>query len=115
MLMQPLLNHIQHRTGCTVAVIRHVYGVAVHEIEAEYRQFAGIKVRDCDIKYINEYQVSNLHQFFIVKEEKIQERRLRRRSNKMARYIIIAAISLSIWLISLYFSPAYHTVVWSQA
>jgi hypothetical protein len=107
-----ITSHWLHR--CTVAVIRHAHGVAVDEIEKEYRKFAGDKVRDCDIKYINEDQVSSLHHFYVVKEEKIQEHHLRRRSSKMARYIVIAGILLGIWLTSLYMFPAYNSM-WSQA
>jgi len=109
----PLLihcNHGKHRTGCVVAVIRHAHGVAVSEIEKEYRKFAGEKVRECDIKYIKEYQVSSLHHFHVAKEEKIQQHRRRRRSSKMARYIVIAGISVSVWLTSLYLFPAYKSM-----
>ncbi|TVY82453.1 Tyrosine-protein phosphatase DSP1, partial [Lachnellula suecica] len=112
----PLLihcNHGKHRTGCTVAVVRHLHGFEVAEIEREYRKFAGEKARECDLKYITEYQVSSLRHFLVVKDEELQALRSSRRSNKMARFIFIAAVSLGIWTATLIFLPAYNAL-WIQ-
>lgn len=40
--------------------MRHVTGWNVESVLEEYRGYAEPKVRDCDVKYIKEYQVSNL-------------------------------------------------------
>ncbi|KAG9240393.1 tyrosine phosphatase family-domain-containing protein [Calycina marina] len=59
----PLLihcNHGKHRTGCAVAVVRLVHGWPVEHVIDEYRGYAEPKIRDCDLKYIREYEVSSL-------------------------------------------------------
>ncbi|PMD44017.1 hypothetical protein L207DRAFT_525387 [Hyaloscypha variabilis F] len=57
-------NHGKHRTGCAVAVLRHVTGWNLDSVLEEYRAYAEPKVRECDVTYIKEYQVSNLQGLF---------------------------------------------------
>lgn len=63
----PLLihcNHGKHRTGCAIAVLRHVTGWNLESALEEYRGYAEPKVRDCDVEYIKEYQASTLRGLF---------------------------------------------------
>ncbi|PBP19518.1 tyrosine phosphatase [Diplocarpon rosae] len=53
-----------HRTGCVVAVVRHVARWDVESILEEYRGYAAPKARECDINYIAQYDVSSLHGLF---------------------------------------------------
>ncbi|KAE9377774.1 hypothetical protein N431DRAFT_329579 [Stipitochalara longipes BDJ] len=57
-------NHGKHRTGCAVAVLRHVTGWNLDSVLEEYRGYAEPKVRECDVTYIQEYQVSTLQGLF---------------------------------------------------
>ncbi|CAL3967548.1 hypothetical protein PZA11_003819 [Diplocarpon coronariae] len=58
-------NHGKHRTGCVVAVVRHVARWDIESILEEYRGYAAPKARQCDIEYITEYKVSSLHGLFV--------------------------------------------------
>lgn len=94
----PLLihcNHGKHRTGCAVAVIRHVAGWRVDSIVKEYQGFAEPKVRECDIKYITEYEVSRLEGLFT---ETPRSRNAVLTSWKMCKYIVGTALALSFWI-----------------
>ena len=57
-------DNLKHRTGCAVAVMRHVTGWNVDSVVEEYRAYAEPKAREQDMKYIKEYQVSNLEGLF---------------------------------------------------
>ncbi|RKF65277.1 Tyrosine-protein phosphatase DSP1 [Erysiphe neolycopersici] len=64
----PILIHCnqgRHRTGCTVAVLRHVQGWDLKKILHEYRDFAAPKERNCDIEYIANFQKTSLGHFAI--------------------------------------------------
>lgn len=50
----------QHRTGCVAAVVRMRHNWATSAIEKEYRKFAGEKIRDQDIHYINTVEIATL-------------------------------------------------------
>ncbi|KAK3683441.1 protein-tyrosine phosphatase, partial [Podospora appendiculata] len=57
----PLLihcNHGKHRTGCVVAIVRKVSGWDLDSIVSEYKRYAQPKVRDCDVKYITEFELA---------------------------------------------------------
>ncbi|KAH6674586.1 tyrosine phosphatase family-domain-containing protein [Halenospora varia] len=103
----PLLihcNHGKHRTGCAVAVIRHAYGWAVDTIVAEYEGYAEPKLRECDVKYITEYQISTLRAI-TAKVEHTHEIRPVLLTPRMTRFLLMAAIALSIWLTTIMCSP----------
>jgi len=99
----PLLihcNHGKHRTGCAVAVIRHVAGWNTEHILEEYRGYAAPKVRDCDISYITNYQVASLESLF-VKNTHQQQRIVGfgtfKNRAKMIRMLFFTAVVLAIW------------------
>ncbi|KAJ4812623.1 Phosphotyrosine protein phosphatases superfamily protein [Rhynchospora pubera] len=59
----PLLIHCRsgkHRTGCVVGCIRKMQRWCLLSIVEEYRQFAGAKARNCDERFIEFFDVSNL-------------------------------------------------------
>lgn len=86
---------LQHRTGCAVAVIRHVAGWEVDSILKEYQGFAEPKVRDCDLKYIKDYEVSRLEGLFT---DKRRNRGTVLTSWRMCKYIIGTALALTFWI-----------------
>ena len=45
-------------------MLRHVTGWSVDSALEEYRGYAKPKVRECDVKYIQEYQISSLYGLF---------------------------------------------------
>ncbi|POS84482.1 hypothetical protein EPUL_004268 [Erysiphe pulchra] len=62
----PILIHCnqgRHRTGCTIAVLRHVQGWDLKKILHEYRDFAAPKERNCDIEYIANFKKTTLGHF----------------------------------------------------
>jgi tyrosine-protein phosphatase SIW14 len=99
----PLLIHCnqgRHRTGCAVAVIRHVAGWSIDHILEEYRGFAAPKVRDCDVSYITNYQVTSLENLFdkdVHRQQKVVGLGSVRNRAKMMRMIVFAAAILAIW------------------
>jgi len=99
----PLLihcNHGKHRTGCAVAVIRHVAGWKTEHILEEYRGYAAPKARDCDISYITNYQVASLENLFANntrQQQKVVGLGTFRNRAKMLRMVFFAAIVLAIW------------------
>ncbi|KAF5231101.1 hypothetical protein FANTH_13526 [Fusarium anthophilum] len=59
----PLLihcNHGKHRTGCVVGVVRKIAGWDAESVVAEYKSYAEPKARECDVNYLDDFQVSNL-------------------------------------------------------
>ncbi|CAK7265979.1 tyrosine-protein phosphatase siw14 [Sporothrix epigloea] len=59
----PLLIHCnqgRHRTGCVVAVLRKIAGWNDMSMTDEYRAYAGHKVRECDIDYIQAFALSSI-------------------------------------------------------
>ncbi|CAK7219410.1 tyrosine-protein phosphatase siw14 [Sporothrix bragantina] len=59
----PLLIHCnqgRHRTGCVVAVVRKIAGWDRTTMTDEYRAYAGHKVRECDVDYIQAFSLSSI-------------------------------------------------------
>ncbi|CAK7230393.1 tyrosine-protein phosphatase siw14 [Sporothrix curviconia] len=59
----PLLIHCnqgRHRTGCVVAVVRKIAGWDRSTMTDEYRAYAGHKVRECDVDYIQAFALSSI-------------------------------------------------------
>jgi len=99
----PLLihcNHGKHRTGCAVAVVRHIAGWNVDQILEEYRGYAESKVRDCDITYITDYKVSNLQGLFIRKKQTASSTT---GSLKMARMLVGTGAMFLVWILTVLF------------
>ncbi|KAF4624628.1 hypothetical protein G7Y89_g13539 [Cudoniella acicularis] len=95
----PLLvhcNHGKHRTGCAVAVIRHAYGWNVNDIVEEYHGYAEPKVRECDVRYIREYQVSTLRAI-IAKVEHTQDSHPILFNPRIIRILFMVLIVFGVW------------------
>ncbi|ERS94946.1 hypothetical protein HMPREF1624_08657 [Sporothrix schenckii ATCC 58251] len=59
----PLLIHCnqgRHRTGCVIAVLRKIAGWDRTAVTDEYRAYAGSKVRECDVNYIQSFALSSI-------------------------------------------------------
>ncbi|KAI6248009.1 putative tyrosine-protein phosphatase DSP2 [Erysiphe necator] len=72
----PILIHCnqgRHRTGCAIAVLRHVQGWDLRKILQEYRYFAAPKERNCDIEYIADFKKNSLGHF-AMKSSRIRSR-----------------------------------------
>lgn len=54
-------NESNHRTGCVVGALRKVKGWTTNNILEEYKRITEPKVRDCDVKFLRELEVSTLN------------------------------------------------------
>jgi len=61
----------------------------------EYQGHAAPKIRDCDVKYITDYDVTTLEGLFIRKKP---SQAAIIAHTKRGRFIVAAAVALSIWL-----------------
>ncbi|ROT35221.1 hypothetical protein SODALDRAFT_321254 [Sodiomyces alkalinus F11] len=87
-------NHGKHRTGCVVAVIRKVSGWELDTILDEYKAYAAPKIRDCDVQYITEFELSELSNLFV------HEANMRLRVRRFFRTTVFAFAVLFIWAVS---------------
>ena len=94
-------DNLKHRTGCAVAVMRHVTGWNVESVIEEYKAYAEPKIREEDMKYIKEYQVSNLEGLFTDSIHGSGNTVLRR--PKMARMAIFTAMFMFIVAVTVLF------------
>ncbi|KAF6831604.1 tyrosine phosphatase [Colletotrichum plurivorum] len=93
----PLLihcNHGKHRTGCVVGVVRKVTGWELTNIVDEYRTYAEPKVRDCDVKYLTDFDLSDLSNLFV------HEANLRFRVRHFVRVTLFSFFVVFVWLLS---------------
>lgn len=97
-----LLTLFQHRTGCAVAVMRHVAGWNVDSILEEYQGYAEPKIRDCDVKYISHYKVSSLEGLFLKRTQRLRRAQISP-NERRAKYFMLAAVILFIWITTLLF------------
>lgn len=70
----PLLvhcNHGKHRTGCVVGVVRKITGWNNDRVVHEYKTYAGIKERDCDVKYMRAFKLSRIASLVADKELRV--------------------------------------------
>lgn len=104
-LLQIIITHsLQHRTGCAVAVMRHVAGWNVDSILEEYQGYAEPKIRDCDVKYISRYEVSSLEGLFLKRAQRLRRARVSPHEHeRMAIYVMFATAVLLIWIGTLLF------------
>ncbi|SZF05767.1 unnamed protein product [Blumeria hordei] len=93
-------NHGRHRTGCAVAAFRHTTGWGLSKILQEYSEFATPKIRDCDVQYISNFDVSTLGEI-LSKAQKVQSR-LSIVTQKMWRMLFLS-ILLTMILLTLRF------------
>ncbi|TDZ27878.1 putative tyrosine-protein phosphatase DSP2 [Colletotrichum spinosum] len=93
----PLLihcNHGKHRTGCVAGVVRKVTGWELTSIVDEYRSYAEPKVRDCDIKYLTEFDLSDLSNLFV------HEANLKFRIRHFVRVTLFSFFVVCVWALS---------------
>ncbi|GKT44593.1 tyrosine-protein phosphatase pmp1 [Colletotrichum spaethianum] len=93
----PLLihcNHGKHRTGCVVGVVRKVTGWELNTIVDEYRTYAEPKVRDCDIKYLTDFDLSDLSNLFV------HDANMRFRIRHFVRVTLFSVFVIFVWLLS---------------
>jgi len=97
-------NHGKHRTGCCVAIIRKLMGFSLSDIIQEYTLYAGDKVREQDIRYITEFDVSSLVNLQPMSAQKANRAfkfmPLTRPQEKKATFTIFTAVVLLIWYIT---------------
>ncbi|EFX06447.1 tyrosine phosphatase family protein [Grosmannia clavigera kw1407] len=104
----PLLihcNHGKHRTGCVVAVVRKICGWNNERIVHEYRTYAGIKERDCDVKYMRAFELSHIASLVAdetlhVDEGPAQSAAVGFRVPHFLRAAFVSMTVLFIWMIS---------------
>ncbi|KAF4964553.1 hypothetical protein FSARC_7548 [Fusarium sarcochroum] len=99
----PLLihcNHGKHRTGCVAGVVRKVTGWDAESVVAEYKSYAEPKARECDVTYLDEFQVSSL----VLPNNKaptdIYSKSSRFQPRTFFRALIFATFVLSLWFLS---------------
>ncbi|WQF82258.1 Putative Dual specificity protein phosphatase [Colletotrichum destructivum] len=93
----PLLihcNHGKHRTGCVVGVVRKVTGWELNTIVDEYRAYAEPKVRDCDIKYLTDFDLSDLSNLFV------HDANMRFRVRHFVRVTLFSVFVIFVWMLS---------------
>lgn len=96
----PLLihcNHGKHRTGCVVGVYRKWSGWDTASVVAEYHKFAAPKARDSDVKYLNEFKLASLKHVMMTERQPYG-------ITQFSFLTMVAAISLVVWLLTLYSS-----------
>ncbi|KAK8026066.1 Tyrosine-protein phosphatase DSP1 [Apiospora arundinis] len=96
----PLLihcNHGKHRTGCVVGVYRKWSGWDTASVVAEYHKFAAPKARDSDVKYLNEFKLASLKHVMMTERQPYV-------ITQFSFLTMVAAISLVVWLLTLYSS-----------
>lgn len=81
--------------------MRHITGWSVDAVLEEYRGFAEPKVRDCDVQYIKEYQVSSLQGLFINKARQPYDAVLT--GPRMTRMVVFTAMIMMIMLATAFF------------
>jgi tyrosine-protein phosphatase SIW14 len=81
--------------------MRYVTGWSVDTVLEEYRGFAKPKVRDCDVKYIKEYQVSSLQGLFINKVRRPCDAVLT--GPRMARMVVVTAMIMMLMFATAFF------------
>ena len=88
---------LKHRTGCAIAVLRHVSGWHLDQILQEYRGFAEPKVRECDVKYITEYKVAKLAGFFR-KKDSVGRGGSILTTSRMQNLLLASAAAIAVWI-----------------
>ncbi|KAL2755280.1 hypothetical protein ACRALDRAFT_1043485 [Sodiomyces alcalophilus JCM 7366] len=87
-------NHGKHRTGSVVAVIRKISGWELGPIIDEYKAYAAPKVRECDVDYITEFELSELSNLFACEGD------VSPRVRRFRRTAVFAFAVLFIWTLS---------------
>lgn len=94
----PLLvhcNHGKHRTGCVVGVVRKISGWELGHILEEYRNYAEPKIRDCDVKYIKGFKLTEIANLF-------RPTCWQFRTNHFLRNALFTVAIMVIWMVTIY-------------
>ncbi|KAL2263872.1 hypothetical protein VTK26DRAFT_4668 [Humicola hyalothermophila] len=92
----PLLihcNHGKHRTGCVIAIVRKLSGWEMGNIISEYKAYAEPKVRECDITYINGFDLAHISNLF-------RDSGCSFRGRGFLRSVVLALLMIMVWLSS---------------
>jgi tyrosine-protein phosphatase SIW14 len=98
----PLLihcNHGKHRTGCVVAIVRKITGWDIARVVAEYNTYAEPKARECDVTYIQGFEVSSLVLSNTLQRDPYS-RRARVQSRTFFRAVVFSTCVMLVWLMS---------------
>ncbi|RGP69050.1 hypothetical protein FSPOR_4920 [Fusarium sporotrichioides] len=98
----PLLihcNHGKHRTGCVVGVVRKITGWDVARVVAEYNTYAEPKARECDVTYLQGFEVASLVLSNTMSRE-VYSRRDRLQSRTFFRAVVFSTCVLLLWFMS---------------
>ncbi|RGP68948.1 hypothetical protein FLONG3_8009 [Fusarium longipes] len=99
----PLLihcNHGKHRTGCVVGVVRKIAGWDVSRVVAEYNNYAEPKARECDVTYLEGFQVSTLVLSSTLLQRDLCSRCDRLRTRTFFRAVVFSTCVLLLWVMS---------------
>ncbi len=77
-----------------VAVLRQVTGWNIDSILEEYKAYAESKVRECDVQYIKEFEVSSLQGLFT--DQILRPHDTVLKGPRMARMVMFAAMIIMI-------------------
>lgn len=95
----PLLIHCnqgKHRTGCVVAVVRKVAGWNASSVLDEYRAFAEPKIRESDVEYIRNFEISALHPLATEHHSRYTPIQVR----SFRRTLVFSTIIMLLWVVS---------------
>ncbi|KAL6920512.1 hypothetical protein ACHAPO_007155 [Fusarium lateritium] len=98
----PLLihcNHGKHRTGCVVGIVRKITGWDIARVVAEYNTYAEPKVRECDVTYIQGFEVSSLVLSNTLQRD-LCSRRVRVQSRTFFRAVVFSTCVMLVWFMS---------------
>jgi tyrosine-protein phosphatase SIW14 len=99
----PLLvhcNHGKHRTGCVVGVVRKITGWDAARVVAEYNTYAEPKARDCDVTYLEGFEVSSLVLANTLGQRDVCSRCDRLQSRTFFRAVVFSTAVLTLWFLS---------------
>lgn len=99
----PLLihcNHGKHRTGCVVGVVRKITGWDAARVVAEYNNYAEPKARECDVTYLQGFEVSSLVLSNTLMQKDIVSRSERLQSRTFFRAVVFSTCVLLLWFMS---------------
>ncbi|CAH0002055.1 unnamed protein product [Clonostachys byssicola] len=95
----PLLIHCnqgKHRTGCVVAVVRKVAGWNASSVLDEYRAFAEPKIRESDVEYIRNFEISALYPLATEHHSRYTPIQVR----SFRRTLVFSTIIMLLWVVS---------------
>jgi tyrosine-protein phosphatase SIW14 len=76
-----------------VAVVRKLSGWDLGNVVSEYKSYAEPKVRECDVKYITDFELADISNLF-------READCHIRTRSFLRSILLALLMVGIWVFS---------------